>query len=67
MIRDKVMPAYATLLEFVRNEYIPNARKTLAAEDLPDGKAYYRPRSLGTRRSTLRPHKFTRSASTRWR
>jgi len=44
--RDKiskdVIPAYAKLLTFFRNEYLPQARSTLAAEALPDGKAYYR-------------------------
>ncbi|MFK2899566.1 DUF885 family protein [Dyella jejuensis] len=37
-----VIPAYAKLLTFFRNEYVPQARTTLAAEALPDGKAYYR-------------------------
>ncbi|WP_255369448.1 DUF885 domain-containing protein [Luteibacter sp. UNCMF366Tsu5.1] len=37
-----VIPAYGKLLTFFRNEYLPKARKTLAAESLPDGKAYYR-------------------------
>lgn len=37
-----VQPAYADLLKFWDDEYVPGARKTLAAEDLPDGKAYYR-------------------------
>ncbi|MBA2076919.1 DUF885 domain-containing protein [Rhodanobacter sp. PCA2] len=41
-IRDQVIPAYAKLLEFFRDEYVPQARSTLAAEALPDGKAYYR-------------------------
>jgi uncharacterized protein (DUF885 family) len=41
-IRDKVIPSYAKLLTFFRNEYVPGARSTLAAEALPDGKAYYR-------------------------
>ena len=41
-IRDQVIPAYARLLTFFRNEYVPQARTTLAAEALPDGKAYYR-------------------------
>jgi uncharacterized protein (DUF885 family) len=40
-IRDSVQPAYATVLKFVREEYVPHARATLAAENLPDGKAYY--------------------------
>ena len=35
-------PAYARLLTFVRNEYMPAARTTIAAADLPDGPAFYR-------------------------
>lgn len=42
IIRDEVIPAYAKLLDFFREEYVPGARTTLAAEDLPDGKAFYR-------------------------
>jgi uncharacterized protein (DUF885 family) len=45
-IRDDVIPAYAKLLTFFRNEYVPQARTTLAAEALPDGKAYYRQQIL---------------------
>jgi uncharacterized protein (DUF885 family) len=41
-VRDKVIPAYAKLLTFFRSEYVPQARTTLAAEALPDGKAFYR-------------------------
>jgi uncharacterized protein (DUF885 family) len=41
-IRERVIPAYAKLLKFFREDYLPHARKTLAAEALPDGKAYYR-------------------------
>jgi uncharacterized protein (DUF885 family) len=37
-----VIPAYAKLLTFFRSEYVPQARTTLAAEALPDGKNYYR-------------------------
>jgi uncharacterized protein (DUF885 family) len=41
-ISKDVIPAYAKLLTFFRNEYVPQARTTLAAEALPDGKDYYR-------------------------
>jgi len=41
-IRDGVIPAYGRLLAFFRDEYVPQARTTLAAEALPDGKAFYR-------------------------
>jgi uncharacterized protein (DUF885 family) len=41
-IHESVQPAYVELLKFMRTEYIPATRTTLAAADLPDGKAYYR-------------------------
>jgi uncharacterized protein (DUF885 family) len=41
-ILGKVKPAYASLLTFVRDDYIPHATEVLAAEALPDGPAYYR-------------------------
>lgn len=37
-----VVPAYTSLLAFMRETYLPNARRTLAARDLPDGPAFYR-------------------------
>ena len=40
-IRDTVQPTYRELLKFMRSEYVPGARSTLAAYDLPDGKAFY--------------------------
>lgn len=40
-IRDQVIPAYANLLKFFDDEYVPQARTTLAAEALPNGKAFY--------------------------
>lgn len=40
-ITEAVTPAYAELLDFFRNEYLPQTRTTLAAEVMPDGKAYY--------------------------
>jgi uncharacterized protein (DUF885 family) len=40
-IRDSVQPAYMQLLRFMRTEYLPGTRTTLAAYDLPDGRAYY--------------------------
>jgi uncharacterized protein (DUF885 family) len=42
LIADKIIPAYAQLLGFFRNEYLPKARTTLAAEKMPDGEAWYR-------------------------
>ncbi len=42
VIRDQVIPAYGGLLHFLRKDYLPHLREGLAAEGLPDGKAYYR-------------------------
>ena len=36
-----VMPALRDLLAFVRTEYLPAARKDIAARSLPDGAAFY--------------------------
>lgn len=41
LIDDAVVPAYANLLRFIREEYLPKTRRSIAARDLPDGKAYY--------------------------
>ena len=41
VIRDVVAPAYGRLLSMIRNEYLPKARTTLAANATPDGEAYY--------------------------
>jgi uncharacterized protein (DUF885 family) len=41
VIRDSVQPAYRDLLAFMRNDYLPGMRSSLAAHDLPDGKEYY--------------------------
>ncbi|MFT7286192.1 MAG: hypothetical protein ACI87W_000296 [Halieaceae bacterium] len=40
-IDDAVVPAYRELLRFMREEYMPGARQTLAARELPDGLAFY--------------------------
>ncbi len=42
IITAAVQPAYRDLDIFWRKEYLPRTRTTLAAEALPDGKAYYR-------------------------
>jgi uncharacterized protein (DUF885 family) len=40
-IETYVLPSYRNLLKFMREEYVPKSRDDLAAENLPDGKAYY--------------------------
>ena len=41
-INEAVVPSYTKLLAFFRDEYMPEARTTLAAEAMPDGVAWYR-------------------------
>src|SRR5262245_12993717 len=36
-----VVPAYQALLEFMTKEYLPKARPTIGASDLPQGREYY--------------------------
>jgi uncharacterized protein (DUF885 family) len=40
-IRNSVLPGYASLLGFVSEEYVPSARPSIAAADLPNGRDYY--------------------------
>jgi uncharacterized protein (DUF885 family) len=42
VIGEGVVSAYARLLAFYREEYVPGARKTLGAHSLPDGEAFYK-------------------------
>lgn len=41
ILTDELIPAYARLLSFMRDEYLPLARETLGATSLPNGRNYY--------------------------
>jgi uncharacterized protein (DUF885 family) len=41
-IEQSVLPAYKKLLAYIRDDYVPHARTTVSARDLPDGDAFYR-------------------------
>ncbi|HEX8038285.1 MAG TPA: DUF885 domain-containing protein [Chryseosolibacter sp.] len=41
-IREKIVPAYTKLYNFLRGEYIPRTRITAGISAIPDGEAYYR-------------------------
>ena len=41
VLGEVVAPAYERLLTFMRTEYLPKARTTIAATAMPDGEAYY--------------------------
>ncbi len=64
LIKDRVMPAYQRMHDFVRDEYIPRARTTTGWSDLPDGKAWYayRVRRQHHDRHDARCHPRARSA-----
>ncbi|MCD9005890.1 DUF885 domain-containing protein [Luteimonas sp. XNQY3] len=42
VVLEQAVPAYTGLLAFMREQYLPRARTTTAASDLPDGRAFYR-------------------------
>jgi len=41
LIEDELVPAHRRLRDFIRNEYLPKARDTVAWTALPDGAAWY--------------------------
>lgn len=44
VLQGSVIPAYGRLLRFMEEAYLPGARTTIAAGDLPDGERYYQHR-----------------------
>ena len=57
-IKEGVIPAYVELLKFWRDDYVPHAQVSLAAEALPDGKAYYQSKILEFTTLTLTPEEI---------
>jgi uncharacterized protein (DUF885 family) len=55
VIRQEVIPAYTALLTFFRDDYVPHANVALAAESLPNGKAFYQSKILEFTTLTLTP------------
>ena len=53
-----VAPAYAKMLRFFDEEYVPHAVTSLAAESLPDGKAYYQSKILEYATVTMSPEEI---------
>jgi len=41
IVRDRLVPAYRQLATYFDNDYLPKSRDSIAASDLPNGKAYY--------------------------
>ena len=40
-VEQGALPAFAAFRDFLRDEYLPAARRTIGATELPDGQAYY--------------------------
>jgi len=40
-VRDRILPAYRTLLDFLRAEYLPRARESVGLSALPLGESWY--------------------------
>jgi uncharacterized protein (DUF885 family) len=51
-------PAYQKLLGFIRTEYLPGTRRTIAAADLPDGRAFYQSQILEHTTLNLTPEQI---------
>lgn len=41
LLTDTIMPAYAKMGDYLRDEYVPNSRESFGYSELPDGKAWY--------------------------
>ena len=50
-IEEKVLPAYAAVARFFREEYLAEPRESIGISEVPDGRAYYR--ALVRRHTTL--------------
>jgi uncharacterized protein (DUF885 family) len=59
-IRDKLLPAYRALHEFLQQEYLPRARAGLALSELPLGAAWYAYRVKCATSSALTPGEIHR-------
>jgi uncharacterized protein (DUF885 family) len=58
VIAHQVIPAYAKLLKFFDDEYVPHAVTSIAAESLPDGNAYYQSKILEFATVTMTPEEI---------
>ncbi len=61
VIATQVMPAMRKLDAFLKDTYLPGARKTISASTLPDGVAYYQYRIQRETTTNLTPPRFIRS------
>jgi len=55
IIKQQVYPAFESLLRFLEDDYIPNAKSSIALIDMPNGAEWYRHRAKSFTTSNLTP------------
>ena len=60
VLRERVLPAYARLADFLERDYLPAARSTVGWSDLPGGTAWYRWRIRGATTMDMPPEEIHR-------
>jgi uncharacterized protein (DUF885 family) len=58
VVKEKVIPAFAKLHEFLVAKYLPGARETIGMRDLPNGRAWYAFRARVDTTTTLSPEQI---------
>ncbi len=58
IFREKVMPAYQRLQQYLAKDYLPKARQTIAWSALPDGQAWYAYRVRESTTTNLTPRQI---------
>ncbi|MGI9288913.1 MAG: DUF885 domain-containing protein [Pseudomonadales bacterium] len=56
--RKQIVPAFERLLAFLQEDYLPSARTTIGAKDLPQGDAWYRFRAMRSTTTSLTPQQI---------
>jgi uncharacterized protein (DUF885 family) len=56
--RDSVAPAFQKLSAFLRDKYVPGARRTIGMRDLPNGMAWYQVRARTSTTTNLTPEQI---------
>lgn len=54
-VKEKVIPAFAKLHDFLVNEYLPKARENIACADLPNGREWYAYKARVSTTTTMTP------------
>ncbi len=57
-LKEKVLPAFGKLHDFVVSKYIPGSREKIAISDLPDGKAWYAYRVRTSTTTSMTPQQI---------